>query len=156
MILFLQKKWSYMGRGGFTLSNISVPFSLWNCKQNWRVVLNALCDTIILNNTRTIHWVNIGLGMACHPYNTKLLPEPVLTYCQLRHWEYTPVKLESTLSRKIFFSENACENSTCNFSANLFRPQNVKKYHLNQQNRAFRHSPWSESVGGSWYGDKAH
>ena len=56
--------------------------------------------------------------MACRLHGAKPLPEPVLTYCQLDHWEQLPMKLES--KNKIFFYENVFEAVVCEIAAMLY------------------------------------
>ena len=59
---------------------------------------------------------NIGSGNGLLPVGTKPLPEPMLTYCQL--------KFES--NTKILIEENAFPNVVCKMVAILCRPQCVK------------------------------
>ena len=54
--------------------------------------------------------------MACRLFGTKPLPEPMLAYCQLDHWE-NPVKFKSKYKRCI--QENAFGNVVCEVAAIL-------------------------------------
>ena len=56
--------------------------------------------------------------MACRLHGAKPLPEPVLTYCQLDHWERLPIKLES--KNKIFFHVYVFEAVVCEMAAMLY------------------------------------
>ena len=57
--------------------------------------------------------------MVCRPIGAKPLPEPMLTYCQLRPSVQTSMKSESKF--KIFNNENAFENVVCELAAILSR-----------------------------------
>ena len=53
--------------------------------------------------------------MACRPLGAKPLPEPVLTCCQLDHWEITSLKFQSTY--KTFIHENTFQNVVSEMAA---------------------------------------
>ena len=57
--------------------------------------------------------------MTCRLYGSKPLPEPMLLYCQLDHWEQTSVKYKSKY--KAFIQENAFENVVCEMAVILSR-----------------------------------
>ena len=60
--------------------------------------------------------------MACRLFNTKALPEPMLTYCQLASREQISVKFESEFSI-IFIQENAFEIAVSQNGDNFFQRQ---------------------------------
>ena len=64
--------------------------------------------------------------MACRLFGAKLLPELMLSYCQLDPWEQTSVKFESKY--KIFIHENSLENVVCQMAVILFEG-NELSYH---------------------------
>ena len=63
--------------------------------------------------------------MACRLFGAKPLPEPMLTYCQLDHWERLPMEFESKY--KFFIHENAFKAVVCERVAIFSRGRWIKK-----------------------------
>ena len=61
--------------------------------------------------------------MACHLFGAKPLPEPVVTYCQLDHWEQISVKFNWNF--KLFIQENAFEYVICEMMAMFTRVEEL-------------------------------
>ena len=57
--------------------------------------------------------------MACRLIGVKLLPEPMMIYCQLDAWERISVNLNK--KETCFCQENHFENVVCNMTVILFR-----------------------------------
>ena len=61
-------------------------------------------DKMLIHKLTTICWTNIPQDnrqqdamiqvMACCKFHSKPLPEPLMTDCQLNHWEQISLKLE--------------------------------------------------------------
>ena len=59
--------------------------------------------------------------MACHLFNAKLLPKPILSYCQFNPKDQTLLRILPIS----FIQENVSENAVCRKVAILFSPQCV-------------------------------
>ena len=85
---------------------------------HWRIYASLLRSS----DAYMRQWIGSALVrvMGCHLSGAKPLPEPILPYCKLDHWEQTSVKFELKLN-KIVIRENAFESVVCEMEAILSR-----------------------------------